>query len=355
MGRSRSRKQLPHWWQMMLAAAFFVAVFSGLRAVDQHELRAVEARERDLADKAAAELAAWQAMPAAEQLAKCRTLWIKGHSLGWRAEAAAWSPGRFEALVRAGLNPGHLQHLVCAEAAGTLGPRYRHPKPTLQAEQGADGAGGAPPDALVELAGRLARLPAEGGPRSIEVQTWVDQLDPLVREVGGDGAVRIEPAGVTPVLPWLLLPSRSTRAEAPLPVVPKFAWDREIHALFLTLTEVLPPEARIVEMSLAQDRIDFEIEGPLPDRGLNAERGEIELDAWGDPVTWLYPREAIGFGCPRGVSVAELEAAFRHAATLHGLHDLASGQQRYRTAWYSCSPAYSDGQTGVWHLDPVME
>lgn len=187
------------------------------------------------------------------------------------------------------------------------------------------------------------------------MQTAADQTDPLVRELGGDGVVRIEPAGVAAVLPWLWTMGARAAAEAPLPVVPRFAWDREIAALFLTLPEVLPPDARIVEMTLEEHRIELTIEGPLPGFGLDAERGEIELDAWGDPVTWLYPREAVGFGCPHGLSMAELEAAFREAAALKGIQGLASGEQRYSMAWYSCSPAYSDGQSGVWHLEPVVE
>jgi hypothetical protein len=342
---------------MLLAVAFFVAVFGGLREIDQRDVRAVEAREQDLADQAAAELAAWWAMPAVDQLARCRRFWTEGYSLGWRAEWAAWSQGRFEALVPAGLNPAHLQHLVCADSGGTLGARYRHPRPGLRAEQGADVGGESPPDALVELAGRLSRLPAEGGPRSIEVQTWAGQADPLVREIAQDGEVRIEPAGLAPVLPWLAAPGGPTSAEAPLVVVPRYAWNRDIAAGFRKLGEVLPigADTRIVELSLLEDRIEVLIEGPLPALGLDGERGEIELDAWGDPVTWLYPRAAIGFGCPRGVRLVDLEAGFRRTAASQGISDFESGQQRYHTAWYSCSPAYSDGQTGVWHLDPVME
>jgi hypothetical protein len=354
MARSQSGNKTSSGWQALVAVAFFVAIFMGLREIDQRDLAAIDQHERELAEQAAAELAAWQALPADGQLARCRSWWMDGYSLGWRAEWAAWTPGRFEALVPAALNPGHLQHLVCTEAAGTLRLRYRHPKPALQAEQGADGAGGAPPDALVELAGRLSRLPAEGGPRSIEVQTWVDQADPLVREVGNDGVVRIEPAGVAPMLPWLLI-SGGAAAEAPLAVVPRHAWDRDVIPAFRKLAEVLPPGALIVELSLDEQGIELEVEGPLPAFGLEAERGEIELDAWGDPETWLYPREAGGFGCPRGVPLAELESAFLRAAARIGIGEIESGQQRFRTAWYSCSPAYSDGQTGVWHLDPVVE
>ncbi len=357
MARSRSGKQTSSWWQAVVAVAFFVAVFMGLREIDQRDLAAIDARERDLAARAASELAAWRVLPAVEQLARCRRFWIEGYSLGWRAEWAAWAPGRIEALVPAGLNPGHLQHLVCADAGGTLGSRYRHPRPMLRAEQGADVGNDAPPDALLELAARLARLPAEGGPMAIEVQTSADQEEPLTREVAQDGEVRIEPPHLAPVLPWLWVRGSSSTAETPLPLVPRYAWDRDIAAAFRKLGEVLPPGAdtRIVELSLLEDRIEMLLEGPLPALGLNAERGEIELDAWGDPVTWLYPREAIGFGCPRGVHLVELEARFRQAAASKGISDVESGRQRYHTAWYSCSPAFSDGQTGVWHLDPVVE
>jgi hypothetical protein len=60
-------------------------------------------------------------------------------------------------------------------------------------------------------------------------------------------------------------------------------------------------------------------------------------------MSWWYPREIPGFGCPAGTPLEAVRRAFVDARARFGSQPLSR-------AWFSCSTAYSNGRDGVWHL-----
>ena len=97
---------------------------------------------------------------------------------------------------------------------------------------------------------------------------------------------------------------------------------------------------------LDESELDVSIEWPTPafDGDPPAPYGDKTFDDYGVAgMDYWYPREIPGFGCPTGASLDHVRTAYAQARAK------VSGQALIR-AWYSCSPAYSDGRNGVWNL-----
>jgi hypothetical protein len=89
-----------------------------------------------------------------------------------------------------------------------------------------------------------------------------------------------------------------------------------------------------------------QIEWPTPafDGDPPAPYGDKSFDEYGVAGSdWWYPRTEPGFGCREGQDLSAVRAAYEQAAARLAGHTPAF-------AWFSCSPAYSNGKRGAWHL-----
>jgi hypothetical protein len=138
-------------------------------------------------------------------------------------------------------------------------------------------------------------------------------------------------------------PGFATRALRPLP---RHRWIAEEDAAFALLEREMPKGADIAELTLEEDQVDVTIDWPTPafDGALPAPYGDKAFDEYGvADMGWWYPRTTPGFGCARGQALARVRAAFAEAKA-------RMPEQPLSRAWYSCSPAYSDGRQAAWHL-----
>ena len=130
--------------------------------------------------------------------------------------------------------------------------------------------------------------------------------------------------------------------------MPRKRWIAQEGEAFALVAKELPKGARIAELTLAEDEIDVQIEWKTPafDGKPPAPYGDKTFDEYGiASLDWWYPRESPGFGCPVGVPLADVITSF-------GVAKAQRGGSPIERAWYSCSPAYSNGRTGTWHLVP---
>jgi hypothetical protein len=123
-------------------------------------------------------------------------------------------------------------------------------------------------------------------------------------------------------------------------------WLTQVDAAFALLEQSIPEGAGIAELTLEEDQIDVTIAWPTPafDGDPPAPYGDKTFDEYGvADMDWWYPRTTPGFGCATGLPLAGVRAAFADAKA-------RLSEQSLARAWYSCSPAYSDGRKGVFHL-----
>ena len=141
---------------------------------------------------------------------------------------------------------------------------------------------------------------------------------------------------------------RTGRGPSSSPVLPRHRWANQADAAFALIEKALPPGAGISEITLSDDQIELRIESPTPafDGKPPAPYGDQEFDEYGvADRDWWYPRTDPSFGCEKGLPLAEVRAEYAAARARLGTSSLSQ-------AWYSCSPAYSDGHHGAWHLFP---
>lgn len=298
------------------------------------------AAERAVAERqAAAHRQEWSGLTAAGQLSFCRQHWFVDLNIGWEPQALAWSEGRLDGYFQASVSPASLQHLSCANGDWALKERYEHP---FAAQLNALAESSASPDdslydRMFEI---LQSLPAAHPPSAVELIRYPGEASVIVRRRYADAPEQVLPADAPDFA--ALAPGLAPTAEATHPRLvprPRFQWNRDVPAVFALLHRELPPDFRIVEASFNATDIDLEVQGPLAD--LPAPRGSISFDEWGERQTWLYPREAIGFGCAQGLSLAALESRFREDAERKG-YPLRSGVT-YSIASYSCSGGRREG------------
>ena len=287
----------------------------------------------------------------AEMLELCREGW-KGVSFHYEPVALAWTRQGLDAYFRQGIDEASVRQVRCDAQGVSQGPRVEHPL--------------------------LEKLPAETTSERDE-RFWSDWSAAIRRHSAqkfGPGGVAFElllhpftglalsrrwhggPEGATATLDPPDAAPFAFLASAPFPVVgkapaalrplPRKRWIAQEGEAFALLAKELPKGARIAELTLDEDEIDVQIEWKTPafDGKPPVPYGDKSFDEYGfADMDWWYPREIPGFGCPVGAPLADVITSF-------GVAKAQRGGTPIERAWYSCSPAYSNGRTGTWHLVP---
>jgi hypothetical protein len=336
-----------------LASLVPVAILAGLAALLVHRDRAERERWRAEEEARVGSRRARLARGClGETLALCREGWTGQLGLHHQPVALAWSRRGIDAYFHQGTDAASLRHVRCSAEGVSLGPRVAHPlHASLPAEAPARPEGrdeeawaraldAASLGSLAEgeLAVEMLRHPVTGAALA---RRW---------HAGPEGAFAVlDPPGSPSFA--LLLGSPDFRPVSPaspgrLEPQPRRHWLREPDAAFSLLARELPAGASVAELTLEDDRIGVSIAWPTPafDGKPPAPYGDKTFDEYGvADVSWWYPREAPGFGCPRGEPLGRVHSAFAAArARLAG--------QALSRAWYSCSPSFSNGHEGTWHL-----
>lgn len=328
-------------------AATGVAVAVGL-------LERAESRRRQEVDaaRAASRATVFARGQLGEMLSLCRGEWAE---LGHEPAALAWTRRGIDAYFVQGSDTASLRQLRCGADGVTRGPRVAHP---LAALLPAEAPAAAPdgPDlgewlrsveqasarslGADEAAFELLRHPLTGAVLSRRWRARPESFEPTLDPADG------------PRFPFLAVsggfqppPAAAAPALSPLR---RFRWTAETDAAFELVARSLPGRARVSELRLEPDRINLRIEWPTKafEGDPPAPYGDREFDEYGIPdMGFWYPRTEASFGCATGAPLASVRASFAEAAARLGGAPLS-------WAWYSCSPAYSDGRTGVWHLVP---
>lgn len=253
---------------------------------------------------------------------------------------------RIDAYVRRSLRVDSLHRVSCRDS-GIVEQRVEHPlaasllaRQAAEVEAPAEGATAesSPPEMWAALQRMLAALAGDPTLVSIELlhTPWHEApLQRVIRQVGGQAVVDMQPADV-PAFASL------SSADAPptgLAVREPTRWTAAIELAFALLERTLPAEARIVEARIGDDQLRVLLRGPLP--GLDAAVGMVDIDAWGEITTWLYPLDGGGFECARGVSLAELRGRFEAACA--GVPGCRPGVH-LAVASYSCAGGLSSGR-----------
>jgi hypothetical protein len=323
------------------------------------ELRLFQEQEAASREQRSAQAAAWAVLatrgdlPAA--LARCRQAWEGELSLHHDPIALAYTRDALTAYFQVGADPGSVRRVECGARGVSLGMRVAHPlQGLLPAEAAASGAEtDAEDDARSELR-RLASLPLAAGEAAIELVADPVRGRVWQRHWWDDGpaprSVRMPAdAPAFPLLadsPWLRALEGAPPAPRPLK---RHDWLAETEAAFDLVARSLPRLARVSELTLEADAVKLQIESSTPafDGRPPAPLGEKSFDEYGiADLEWWYPREEAGFGCRPGEALDRVRTAF---ATARG--SVAGG--RLSQAWWSCSTAFGDGRTGVWHLRPA--
>jgi hypothetical protein len=283
----------------------------------------------------------------------CRADWRDELSLYHEPSALAWTRRGLDGYFLEGDDLRSWRHVSCDEEGVRRGRRVVHPFLASLVEATAEAANlsAVPEEEAWSLAlARLSTAPEEPLELAIEVVRHPFSGEVLVRRWRGVEGVRpsLEPAG-TPPFPLLVaepaFPFAPGAQPPPLRPLARHDWLAETDAAFAVVEKALPAGARIVELTIQQDAIDVSVESPTPafDDDPPAPYGDLGFDEYGiADSSWWYPRTDPGFGCRTGKLLAEVRAAYDAARR-------RTPGTVYR-AWYSCSPAYSDGSRGAWHL-----
>jgi hypothetical protein len=301
-------------------------------------------------------------------LALCRDGWRDQLSLYHEPAALAWTRQGLDAYFLEGTDRTSLRQVRCDARGVARGPRVPvllQPPVPAEAPPGraeapplpAEAPPGSPHDAGEEKGYThldLATLSSYRlAPRDVAVEFVAHPVSGALltrrwRAAEAGSETRSEPADA-PAFP-LLVASPGFRSEGTAPPrlqpLPRRYWLAEADAAFALIERALPKGARIAEITLSDDKIEVSIDAPTPafDGKPPVPYGDKTFDEYGGAETeWWYPREIPGFGCPRGQPLASVRAAFANARSRLAGQSLAS-------AWYSCSPAYTNGRDGAWHL-----
>jgi hypothetical protein len=287
-----------------------------------------------------------------EILGLCRDGWRDEFHFHHEPTALAWSRTGLDGYFREGGDAHSLRQLRCDSRGVTRGPRVAYPlRDRLPAEAPNDRTDAAAEAWQLALQ-RVTSRPLGEGELAVEILAHPLTSAVLTRRwrAGEAGAVAtVEPADA-PAFDLLVAapafgPARGSASSALRPLA-RHHWLAEADAAFAVIGSALPPRSRIAEITLTDDAIELRIEAqtrafdgrpPVP-------YGDKAFDEYGiAEADWWYPREDSGFGCRRGQSLAQVQAAFSDARTRFAGQPLAR-------AWYSCSTAFSNGRDGVWHL-----
>jgi hypothetical protein len=343
------------WIRDGLPGLAVVGILSGTVALLIHR-DWVESEERRRAE--AARLASRGAVFARGQIGEvlelCREGWTGELSLPHEPVALAWTRKAVDAYFYQGADEGSLRQVRCDPRGVVRGPRVVHP---LYERMPAE----APSEAEVKVEREWPRAQAVAASSALDEGDLALEL--LQHPTTGVVLARRWRSGDGGAMPTLdppdapsfafLLASAGFRAAPGVQVtalrpLPRQRWVADAEAAFALLERELPGAARVSELTLEEDGVDVTIDWPTPafDGHPPVPYGDRTFDEYGiaDMGYW-YPRESPGFGCARGETLARVRASFREAKARMGEQALAS-------AWYSCSPAYSNRHDAVWHLRP---
>lgn len=275
----------------------------------------------------------------ANVLQRCSQLWNQlNPSVYQRPIALAWQHQALDAYVLQGVDIYTVRHVRCDAQGVRWGARFSRPLYAPLPAESALRPGDT--DALrvpnLELREPIIAVELLQDPQTGQTfqRTWS----------GPELHSETQPADVWP-FPLLMQPALAATAFAPLGEFPAQHWNQNPRLAFELLARELPAETKIVELTLSESKIDVSIMGPIPgfdNRGPQP-FGDKTFDEYGvAESSYWYPREIPGFGCQQGQSLEEIIARFKAAGGVDG--------PSYFRAWYSCSPAYSDGKNGRWSI-----
>jgi hypothetical protein len=339
------------WWSV-LPTLIMMAVVAGFvyEMVQQDDQRVREQQKADQAARSARE-AVFARGDLAEMLALCREAW-KVASFYQDPVAIAWTRRGIDAYFWQGTDATSVRQVRCDGEGVRLGPRVDHP---LQEKLPAEAVRPLDEQAGAEWSAAIARAAARKfAPGDVALELLLHPFTGAVlsrRWSGGpEGAsATLEPPDAPPFafLPADLFPTVG-KAPVALRSRERERWLAQDGAAFSLLARELPKGARVSELTLEEDKIDVTIASPTPafDGKPPAPYGQKTYDEYGVADTgYWYPREIAGFGCPGGSPLGDV-------ITAYGIAKAQRGSMPLTGAWFSCSTAYSNGKSGVWHLMP---
>lgn len=318
----------------------------------QENARLDQVGEAERAVEVAQRQAVFAAGEFAPVFALCSDGWRDAYSIYYQPQALAWTRRSLDGYFLEGTDASSWRQLRCSGDGFDRGPRVAAPlRETLPAESPAGSA--AEEEDRWQLA--LAQLgTARLGDDELAVELLPDPLTGAVllrrwRGLEGGARADLEPADA-PNFELLIaepeFPLAAGAAPPKLRPLARHRWVHETDAAFAVIEQALPAGAGVVEIRLTDDEIELRVESPTPafEGNPTARYGDLDFDEYGiAESSWWYPRTDPGFGCPTGQALAKVRAEFSAATDR-----IAPG--RVLQAWYSCSPAYSDGRRGVWNL-----
>jgi hypothetical protein len=355
MARARTDDRRPRWWKVLLLPLLLIGAGSGVAFFAQRENQRLW-REREATERAERETRRRQLERAGfdETLALCAAGWRDQLGFHHQPSALAWTRRGLDGYFVAGTHLRSLRQLRCDERGVRRGPRVAHPLLAESAE--ATPEAGLDPDsdggAAWHLAlGRLAEASRDADELGVELIGHPLTGAVLMRRwrgAEGGATPQLEPPDAPPFALLIAdagFPFAPGAAPPALQPLTRSNWLAQPEAAFDVVARALPRGARVAELTLDADAITLSIEHPTPafDGNPPAPYGDLEFDEYGVAERdWFYPRTDPGFGCRQGIPLAELrERYFVATRSVYGtLH----------RAWYSCSPAYSNGRRGTWHL-----
>ena len=282
----------------------------------------------------------------------CQHSWSAELQVDYQLAALAWTWTCLDGYFLEGTDRSSWRRLSCIASGVERGPRVAHPLVESLPAEATPGADSQPEDRWEAALSGLAHAPL--GPGELAVELLPDprtgeMISRRWRGVEGGAKPYIEPANAPPFAMLIAnaeFPLAPGAAPPPLRTLNRYRWAAQPNAAFALIEKALPPGAGVVEITLSDDEIELSVESPTPafDGDPPAPYGDQEFDEYGVAQSdWWYPRTDPGFGCRTGRPLAEVRAEY------------ATAKARLRAgasprAWYSCSPAYSDGHRGVWHL-----
>jgi len=288
-----------------------------------------------------------------ETLSLCRDGWREELHFHQEPVALAWTPTSVDGYFLEGTDGSSLRQVRCDAQGIARGPRVAHPLHELLPAESPPESGdddhadwrralGEMPRTFVEgeVAFEIVRHPITG---QVFSRRW------RIEDSGAAASVQpVEaPTFALLVSAPAFRPATGQTAPSLEPLARRY-WLSQPDAAFDLLARELPSGAGVSEITLEQDRIEVQVAHPTNafDGKPPAPFGDMGWDEYGvaDQSRW-YPYEIPGFGCAKGQPLAAVRSAFAVAQARSGSSLLAS-------AWYSCSPAYSNGREGAWHLQP---
>jgi hypothetical protein len=287
-----------------------------------------------------------------EMLSLCREGWQAQTHLHHDPVAIAWTRQGIDAYFFDGTDPSTLRQVRCDAEGVSRGPRVDHPLaahlPAEAAAERNDRAEGEWSAAIAhfasqhfepdDLAFEVVLHPATGLPLSRRWRSGPERASAVLEPADAPSFAFLPSARDFTPFPASAAPS--------LQAMPRKRWLADPASAFTLLSKELPTGAGVSELTLDDDKIEVQIEWPTPafDGKPPAPYGDKAFDEYGVADTgWWYPGEIPGFGCAIGKPLAAVRTAFLEARARFGA-------QRLSRAWYSCSPAYSNGRDGVWNL-----